>query len=369
MKIAFLALHFSEYAVRLGEQLRKEANVLLMCETVNAREELGPDFISKVGGAGNSLAFITRNSSFFGVVRNSNELVRNVLKFCPDVIHFQEASVNFVPLSILRLKSFPLTITIHDPLPHSGAGGRSLNSLRHDFNRRLLRRLADSAITHGEALVKNVERQYPWLRGRSYSVPHGPLGGPPLDISPAIGTFLFFGRIQAYKGLGYFVAAIRKLHDQGLPVRGVIAGRGEDLARHRALIDGHPAFELHERYIAHDELPDLFGRAQAVVLPYVDGTQSGVAAMALGFGRAIIATRVGALQDMVRDGDNGLLVPAGDADALAAAMARLMAAPDEAARMGKRSVELGQADLSWQRNAEITLQAYDAALRRKRGLC
>lgn len=260
-----------------------------------------------------------------------------------------------------------MVVTVHDPVPHSGEGIQSFKSLRHDLSQRLMRRLADVAITHGAALVQSLELQYPHLRSSTYSVPHGPLGGPPAVNDAERGTFLFFGRIHPYKGLGNFVSAIRKLHDQGLPVRGVIAGRGEDLARHRALIEGHPAFELHERYIAHDELPGLFGRAQAVVLPYIDGTQSGVGAMALGFGRAIIATRVGALQEMVRDGDNGLLVAPGDADALATAMARLMASPDEAACMGRRSVELGQTDLSWQRNAQVTLQAYEAAICRKRG--
>jgi glycosyltransferase involved in cell wall biosynthesis len=303
-----------------------------------------------------------------GVLPSLATKVKNkVSDFHPDFIHFQEATSSLAIILSFVNWGVPVIMTVHDPIPHSGEDNFSFSSIKRRLVLNLWRAKVDAVVTHGQSLADIVDLIYPKLKGLVYSVPHGPLGGPPAIEPGQTGTFLFFGRIQVYKGLGNFVSAIRKLHDQGLPVRGVIAGRGEDLVRHWALIDGHPAFELHERYIPHDELPCLFGRAQAVVLPYIDGTQSGVGAMALGFGRAIIATRVGALQDMVRDGDNGLLVPPGDAGALAAAMARLMAAPDEAARMGKRSVELGQTDLSWQRNAQITLQAYEAAIRRKRG--
>lgn len=260
-----------------------------------------------------------------------------------------------------------MILTIHDPLPHSGEDGVSANLAKRDFILRRWRNRCDAAVTHGSVLVGVVERRYPRLREYVFSVPHGPLGGPPLPNRPVPGTFLFFGRIHAYKGLGNFVSAILALHERGLAVRGVIAGRGPDLAPYRSVVSCHPAFELHERFIGRDELPGLFARAQAVVLPYTDGTQSGVGAMALGFGRAIIATRVGALPDMVRDGENGLLTAPGDSEALASAMARLIADPELAVRMGQRSLVLGRTEITWERNAEITLLAYEAAIARRGG--
>src|SRR6266851_2799642 len=65
-----------------------------------------------------------------------------------------------------------------------------------------------------------------------------------------------------------------------------------------------------------DEIPQIFGRASAVVLPYTDATQSGIAAMAFGFGRAVIATCVGGLPDVVANECNGSLVLSKDAGAL-----------------------------------------------------
>ncbi|MBY0237366.1 MAG: glycosyltransferase family 4 protein, partial [Burkholderiaceae bacterium] len=118
-------------------------------------------------------------------------------------------------------------------------------------------------------------------------------------------------------------------------------------------------------FIRDDELPGFFGRAHAVVLPYTDGTQSGVAAMALGYGRAVVSTRVGSVQEMVRDGDNGILVPPCDAKALTEALRRIVKEPALAQAMGERSYALGQRELSWARNAEISSQAYSQAIAKR----
>jgi glycosyltransferase involved in cell wall biosynthesis len=60
---------------------------------------------------------------------------------------------------------------------------------------------------------------------------------------------------------------------------------------------------------------------------------------AFAWGRAVIATPVGGVPDLVRDGENGLLVPAGDAAALARALRRLHEEPGLVARLaaGARS--------------------------------
>ena len=57
-------------------------------------------------------------------------------------------------------------------------------------------------------------------------------------------------------------------------------------------------------------------------------------------GRAIVATDVPGCREIVRDGENGLLVPVRDARALAAAVAALAADPERRARMGQRGREM-----------------------------
>jgi glycosyltransferase involved in cell wall biosynthesis len=58
------------------------------------------------------------------------------------------------------------------------------------------------------------------------------------------------------------------------------------------------------------------------VLPYLEVTQSGVAQIALGFEKPVIATSVGGMAETIVDGQTGLIVPPGDNAALSAAIVR-----------------------------------------------
>jgi glycosyltransferase involved in cell wall biosynthesis len=64
--------------------------------------------------------------------------------------------------------------------------------------------------------------------------------------------------------------------------------------------------------------------ADLVVLPYWTASQSGVAPLAFASGRAVVASAVGGLPDLIRPGETGLLVPPRDPPALAAAVARAL---------------------------------------------
>jgi glycosyltransferase involved in cell wall biosynthesis len=67
-------------------------------------------------------------------------------------------------------------------------------------------------------------------------------------------------------------------------------------------------FELIEKFLTPEEVVREFSASAAVVvMPYDNATQSGVAAYAIGVGRAVVAFDVGALHEMVQDGKTGLL--------------------------------------------------------------
>jgi glycosyltransferase involved in cell wall biosynthesis len=87
-----------------------------------------------------------------------------------------------------------------------------------------------------------------------------------------------------------------------------------------------------------DELRSLYRLARFVVVPLRDvdydaGVNTLVEAMAMG--KAVIVTRTRGQVDLVREGEQGLYVPPGDAAAMRAAVTHLAAHPDEAARMGR----------------------------------
>jgi glycosyltransferase involved in cell wall biosynthesis len=80
--------------------------------------------------------------------------------------------------------------------------------------------------------------------------------------------------------------------------------------------------ELRPGYVAAEDVPDLFGRADALVLPYRSATASQNVWLGHEHGVPVIATRVGALADNVNDGVDGLLVEPGSVGALADALKR-----------------------------------------------
>lgn len=366
MRIAFVALHFAEYSAHLAAALAADNDVLLLLYGDNARNELGGRLHLEFDVFRLQISLIERPVNAFDVLRNAQKLISGIHSFQPDVIHFQEDLRDELVLAIPFLPQCPRFMTIHDPVNHSGTDARRLRFSRHRIYRALVRPRMDHFFVHGKALIEELLQQLPQFAGAVHTVPHGPLGpsqsiNVPSPVAPA--SFLFFGRLHEYKGLCYFIESIQRLHRAGLPVRGVIAGRGADLAPNRGLIEQTPAaFEVIERYITEEEVHRLFSETTAPILPYIDGTQSGVAAMALGYGRPVVASRVGSIPELVRDGVNGLLVSPRDVEGLARAMKVLATDASRWQSLARGAIDLRDGELSWRQIAKTTVNAYCAAL-------
>lgn len=136
---------------------------------------------------------------------------------------------------------------------------------------------------------------------------------------------LCFGYVRPYKGVDDAIAAMADLgRDAVLVVAGECWG---DEHHYRAVVAAAGVADrvvLDFRYIPNDEIPVLFGAADAVVLPYRTATQSAVAALAFAFDRPVVATTAGGLAELVQDGVTGALAPPGDPRALAAAIDRVL---------------------------------------------
>ena len=75
-------------------------------------------------------------------------------------------------------------------------------------------------------------------------------------------------------------------------------------------------------YVPNEKVREFFSAADAVVLPYLSATQSGIAQIAFNFDLPVIATDVGGLAEVVRHEVTGLIVPPDDPAALAASFQR-----------------------------------------------
>lgn len=135
---------------------------------------------------------------------------------------------------------------------------------------------------------------------------------------------LFFGFIRPYKGLEVLLDAlsIRNDHDIYVTVAGEPWGRAADIKK--KLTDYRaPNLELHLKYIDNATTANYFARADVVALPYRSATGSGVVALAYNYGKPVLASNVGGLQDAVIDGQTGWLVPPESPPALAGKIAQI----------------------------------------------
>ncbi|MGZ8798183.1 MAG: glycosyltransferase, partial [Thermoanaerobaculia bacterium] len=104
--------------------------------------------------------------------------------------------------------------------------------------------------------------------------------------------------------------------------------------------------KYHLRFIPDAEIATYFSAADVVLAPYRIEAQSGVAMTAFHFARPVIASRVGGLPEIVRDGINGYLVPAEDPHALANAIDRFFSEADRGS-MERAAAETAKAN-SWE---------------------
>jgi len=164
-----------------------------------------------------------------------------------------------------------------------------------------------------------------------------------VEAEPA--EVLYVGRLAAEKGIEDLVAA-----SDGLNL--VVAGDGPLRPR----VPGALGF------LPHAEVQALYARAAVVVCPSRSEGFGLVCAEAMAHGRAVVATSVGGLPDLVRDGETGLLVPPGDRTALRAAIDRLLADPDLRHRLGAAARRHVETCCDWERVTDATLAVYERAL-------
>jgi len=243
------------------------------------------------------------------------ELARVILRRRPAAIHLNSELPILLPLFPL-FACFNSVITLHDAVPHEG----------EKIAKRLFMRLhllvvflfIRKVIVHSTAIRDELPG---FLRARTHLLPHVNyrLWASGKSETRAGDKFvvLFFGRLLRYKGLEYLLEAFRRLDPLRFEL--IIAGEG-DLGTYQ--VEG-PNIRTVNRYISDEEMAGFFNEAHAVALPYLSASQSGVAYMAFAFEKPVVATRVGALADVVVDGENGCLIEPRSPEALAAALTRM----------------------------------------------
>ena len=175
-------------------------------------------------------------------------------------------------------------------------------------------------------------------------------------------VLLFFGMIKPNKGLMHLLHAMPHILEQHPEACLAIAGEPiEKFDSYRETIErlgitGSVVTRL--GYVRDEDVGAYFQAADLVVLPHTEASLSGVAWVAMGFGRPIVGTDVGGLSDLVEDGASGRLVPPGSPGALSGAIIPLLRDRARLERMGQLGRQRSQARRNWDATATETLQLY-----------
>lgn len=251
-------------------------------------------------------------------------LMRRIRRLAPDVaICAMPGPLDLVMAWALRHLRVKIVVTVHDADLHPGDGF----PMQMVLQRRLIRQ-ADALIALTGHVAGRLRQQEAAL-GKillTASLPpfvFGPRPAAPLSHGGAM-RLLCFGRLLPYKGLDLLEAALRDIGDVP-PYQVRIVGQGPDSDTLDALA-ALPGVEVENRWVPEDEVGSLIAWTDAVVLPYREASQSGVAAIAIAAGRWVVATRVGGLAEQFRDEPLALLCEP-QPGSIRAGLTRLLEAP------------------------------------------
>ncbi len=362
MKIALIGLRLAVgnrlMVDTLGTALRRLGVEVIV---VGERAYQPPEGIAKVGVSdGTSYLHMFRDFFRYSLYR---EATAALVAARPDACYF----VSVHPANLLiawairrRVRSSGggrpvIAMHLHDPMPHPG-----LASMIIYVTQQLAVRAADRVVVYGPQLAGQVRRHYSVPAGHVAIIRHPayrlPRDVPPAD-APGYQWFSFLGRIEAYKGLDVFLDAAFRLHTQDATARFYVGGAGDLEPYRRALEALGESVVVEHRELSNEETDEVMRASWAVVLPYASATQSGVVPVAYWNACPVIVTRVGALGEVVREGETGFIVERGDAAAVTECMRRLKGDTALRLRLGSGAFAFYDRWLRWERIVDDLLRA------------
>lgn len=153
---------------------------------------------------------------------------------------------------------------------------------------------------------------------------------------------LYVGRISREKKIDLIAQAARRLREEGLPVRVLVVGHGPYSEELKAAFPE----AIYTGYLRGEDLASAYASAEMFVFPSTTDTFGNVVLEAQAAGLPVVVSDQGGPHELVREGEDGFITPAGDLQALCAAVRRLCADPGKRRAMGeaaRRHVE----DRSW----------------------
>jgi len=285
----------------------------------------------------------------------------------PDVVHAHGAHRE--ALGAME-SGLPTVVTIHGILEAEIALERRLGKRFRGFFRRRLVREALRRMRHVILLSPEVEEHYrQQLRGARTWVIENPVDRRFFDVGEPedAGTILFAGLLIPRKGIPNLLEALARLRRDVPGARLRLAGMATHAEHEAEIREAVRALGLEDAVdflggLAPAELAREVGRAAVLALVSRQETLPVAILEAMAAGKPVVASPVGGVPRVVRDGETGFLVPHGDPGMLADRLARLLGDADLRHRLGANARRDALARFTLDSVSRRTLDVYREVL-------
>ena len=299
-----------------------------------------------------------------------------VRRWRPDVVHGHDWLVAQSALTLTETSAAPLVVTLHatEAGRHHGWLPQPLNRAIHSVELMLARRAAQ-LITCSTTMQDEVTRLFELPAERVHVIPNG------IDATRWVATararsaartrlggagplLVYAGRLMHEKGVQTLLRALRPLREAHPGLRLAVAGTGvhepklHELARRLRVARAVDWLG----FVPETELPALLGAADAVVVPSLYEPFGIVALEAAVAGAPLVVAETGGLRDLAAAGVAAAGFPAGDPEALASAVGKLLVDPGAARETAARARRLVRRNYTWHTVAAHTVEVYRRAV-------
>lgn len=277
-----------------------------------------------------------------------------------DIVHLHEPFMPLLPFQFLRFSKAKNIATFHA----TREGGSRLYAYTRYIIRPWWDRLQGRTVV-SRAALRLIGR---YFAARYRIIPNGidyPTFAAEVPPFPQFmdgkRNLLFLGRQEKRKGLPYLLQAYARLKAELPDIRLIVVGPdGGMRPACERFIERHGLEDvLFVGYVPYADLPRYYKTADVFCAPNTGQESFGIVLLeAMAAGTAIVASQIEGFAELVHDGQEGLLVPPRDSEALASALSRLLSDSDLRRHMVEHGAKKAQ-QYSWDRVSRQVLAYYD----------
>ncbi|MGD0995600.1 MAG: glycosyltransferase family 4 protein [Candidatus Bathyarchaeia archaeon] len=307
----------------------------------------------------------------------ASRIAKKLKEIKPDVIHAQDSFI--LPATVIanRKLHLPCIVTCHNTVLDQTTKSASANDqiVSHMFKARNKTYLKFIKNVDAVISVSNYIKKELIFKGIESSKIHVIYNIPPDSINFKMAslnktkttiTLFMQGRLVQDKDFDTIIKATKLITQKERSLKLIIAGNGPEMPRLKKLVNtlGLESYVLFTGWVCQSELMRLYAGSDIVLLPAVPSEAFGRGSIeAMSFGKPVVASNVGGISEAVFDGVNGFLVPAGDVDALAEAVLRLVKDRCLRERMGQAGREILGKRFSSEEIVRKTIKLYEEVIR------